>query len=516
MISLLEFSKVKKELEELKKQFQMLYSDAHKRSMVDADKVRGITVVTDDPTNGQGLVFDSALNRYKPKGVVTTDGGATISGDQVITGDVRVGGGIVVGNAGANDPGPGEVWLQEQTALPGGTANVNKLINYKNVLHFVDENGGKMPFGTPDGWTNVPETFSYAPTQYNFCPNPSFEANLTDWFTNGAGSSVSRVSPGLWGSYCGRAVMAGAGTAHLLAHNFTGVNGTTYRIGFHARSISGNTALHSELWGGNGVANVTLTTSWQWFSYLGVGSGTNGLYFWLGAAGTFEIDGVHIIQTTLDPPYSDPSITGSGQDWIGATHNSASTRLPVYYLSGNWAGGATFFEPGTKMLVYDGAWKQFYIIAYWVDIIRNITVFIPYAGSNYTPTTAPTYLYVSRVAHPKGFLQWFDFAPAFGGFSVNPTGTHRFRIDGRTCTIVARQIGGTSNATNYWMSLPVREATVLDVPTAQSIDNGATINGATIGEITGKIITFYTTPVGGGWTASGAKYVRTVFSYEWY
>lgn len=73
MISLIEWAKLKKDFEELKKQFQMLYANSTKRSMPDADKIRGVTVVTDDPTDGQALVFDAAANRYMPKGIISID-----------------------------------------------------------------------------------------------------------------------------------------------------------------------------------------------------------------------------------------------------------------------------------------------------------------------------------------------------------------------------------------------------------------------------------------------------------
>ncbi len=74
MISLADFMKVKKQVEELSKQFQMLYNMVTKRALTDADKIRGITVVTDDPTDGQSLVYDAALGRYKPGGVSMADG----------------------------------------------------------------------------------------------------------------------------------------------------------------------------------------------------------------------------------------------------------------------------------------------------------------------------------------------------------------------------------------------------------------------------------------------------------
>lgn len=71
-------------------------------------------------------------------------------GTRAVTGDLRVSSGLVVGNGGANDPGNGEVWLQEQSTLPGGTTSILKSVNYKGLPIAVDPSGNRYIGATPD------------------------------------------------------------------------------------------------------------------------------------------------------------------------------------------------------------------------------------------------------------------------------------------------------------------------------------------------------------------------------
>lgn len=450
-------------------------------------------------------------------GEFLTGPNASVRGNLRAEADLQVGSGAVVGNASpTNNPGNGEIWLQQQTAVPALTTSVMKLINVNGAL-FASGNEGRKFMAIPplDGSVQMPFTFTRWPTHTNMLLNPTFEVDTAAWTVVGAGSSAARQAGGVWGSYCARVVLAGAGTTHMFYCDPVGANGVTYRVGFYARSISGNTALHSELWGGVGSGNFTLTTSWQWFSYAPTGQGTMGLYFWLGAAGTFEIDGVHMIQTTGDPPYSDPMF-GQGTAWSGTAHNSTSYRtVEVMTTSGNVI---DHFGKGNKLLILDGgAWKHFYVTNVWYDTYRDLTVIMTYGGSSYALGSNPTTVYQATNESTRSFMQWLDWAPTFTGFSSNPTGNHRFTIHGRSCTIFVRETAGTSNAAGFTMSLPLLPLYVVDMP-VRACDNGVIgLDPGLIEFAGGALANIYKTLAGGTWTASGTKYFQLgSLTYEWY
>ena len=329
MSELLDLAKIKKYMRELKDQFQNLYWTINKRALTDADKIRGITVTTDDPTDGQALIFDAVLNRYKPGG----------AGSQVLTGDLRIGSGLVVGNAGANDPGPGEIWLQEQSALPSATGSVIKLINKGNEVFYMDENGVYTQIGSADGWQKENLVWTYA-GQFSFTVPGDVRAR--------------------------------------------------YRKG-------------------------TFLT-------------------WL--------------QTT--PRYG---VVAS------SSYSSPNTTVNVI--------------PNTD---YD---------------VANAAI------------TAHFYSYA---ANPVGWPGWFNWTPTFTGFSVNPTGVHRFSVQGNTCILNVYENQGTSNAATFTFTLPVTAAAACAF-LGSAIDNGGLSINPGYGQVANgsNVMNVYKTTGLGGWTASGGK-----------
>jgi hypothetical protein len=179
--------------------------------------------------------------------------------------------------------------------------------------------------------------------------NPSFETGTTGWTPeNGSNTSViTQVSGGTYGAKTLHVVQTGTGgggnTDIGISTNTT--NGTKYGLSFWARSISGNTALRSELWGSLDNVNVTLTTSWQKFSgTITAGMNTASLYFWLANTGTYEIDAVQLEPSNNPTPYCDGSLRGAGSyKWNGTAN--ASTSTCIYGQDGE-INGATWTQNG--------------------------------------------------------------------------------------------------------------------------------------------------------------------------
>jgi hypothetical protein len=105
------------------------------------------------------------------------------------------------------------------------------------------------------------------------------------------------------------------------------------------------------------------------------------------------------------------------------------------------------------------------------------------------------------------------FTAAWTGFSAAPGSTLiSYRKVGNLVTLVMPITNGTSNATTFTMTgLPAALWPAafgnVSVNCFGMEDNGAYVSGAGTAVINGSsgIVTFYTTPAHGGWTASGAK-----------
>lgn len=135
--------------------------------------------------------------------------------------------------------------------------------------------------------------------------NPNFTPaiNSSDCITAGYSASIVQTNAG------GGSSSTGGVFVNAIAPL---TNGQQYTVSFWAKSISGNTSLHSELWGSTGGQNFTLTNYWQRFVYHPTAGTQNGVYFWLQGAGSCLIDAVQV-ETATHPTsvISNPSTSGS-------------------------------------------------------------------------------------------------------------------------------------------------------------------------------------------------------------
>ena len=101
------------------------------------------------------------------------------------------------------------------------------------------------------------------------------------------------------------------------------------------------------------------------------------------------------------------------------------------------------------------------------------------------------------------------WTPTLTGFSANPTGVYRYFLEGKLCTLFINQItNGTSNSSNFTISLPFTAATVANAvwsAIGQAVDNGVSSAGLmTINS--GATVLVLTKDTGGSpFTASGNK-----------
>jgi hypothetical protein len=165
----------------------------------------------------------------------------------------------------------------------------------------------------------------------------------------------------------------------------------------------------------------------------------------------------------------------SQEDWQSSA-NSIVTNLQYgvdgwYPVSEGWAyasastitvptGAASRFQKGDKLAFVQTTVKYFYITSV-TDTLLTVN-----AGTDYTVANAAiSDVYISRVARPLAFPQWFIWSPTLVGFVANPTNcVYRFKLDGIACTAVVRQgTNGTSNANNFTISAPITARVITDM-----------------------------------------------------
>jgi len=115
---------------------------------------------------------------------------------------------------------------------------------------------------------------------------------------------------------------------------------------------------------------------------------------------------------------------------------------------------------------------------------------------------------------------WTSFATTHTGFSVNPTHQMWYKKDGRTVTVVySCSANGTSNATNYLLSLPFISRTLTNMvwwcACPYAVDGGF-VTGQAIGNLASNSATLELLPAAGAttWTASLGKSANFTFIYE--
>ncbi len=146
----------------------------------------------------------------------------------------------------------------------------------------------------------------------------------------------------------------------------------------------------------------------------------------------------------------------------------------------------------------------------------TIAINTDYTVANSTITD----FYYSKELTPVGYPQWFTFAPTYTGYSVVPTGPHRFKLDGRCMTVVYSAGGGTSNSTSKSATLPVTAVTISGMGWQGCL--GITINNGSLATTPGTwdvgsastSVTFYINNSRASWTASGSCQVNGIVEYE--
>ncbi len=224
--------------------------------------------------------------------------------------------------------------------------------------------------------------------------------------------------------------------------------------------------------------------------------------------------GTHYINGGPDIVYDNCVLTEE-HGWILANetwtyYNSNTITVP--------SGATSKYAKGDKIkLTQSGSVKYFYIVGV-ADTALTIT-----GGSDYTLNSpAITANYYSHQENPVGFPHWFNYTPVFVGFSVDPAKVvTRFYLRGTTCFIDFRQgTDGTSNATNFTMSLPIQAKAITEAVWGSllqyAIDNSSastTKDAVSIGG-SATVMNLQKANNNNGWTASGGKRVVGQVFYE--
>lgn len=99
--------------------------------------------------------------------------------------------------------------------------------------------------------------------------------------------------------------------------------------------------------------------------------------------------------------------------------------------------------------------------------------------------SVPTFTNKNLINRPVYETRWLTWVPTLVGFSANPTGVlYNYQIRGKNIHLVFLQgINGTSNATSFTFTLPMRAITLTGYNThygAQGSDNGSVLAGASL------------------------------------
>ncbi len=116
-------------------------------------------------------------------------------------------------------------------------------------------------------------------------------------------------------------------------------------------------------------------------------------------------------------------------------------------------------------------------------------------------------------------ISWQDFVPVFTGFSVDPVGEFRFCAFGQTVIVIVTMTpAGTSNATNFTMTLPFasnRSENTFGL-SMFFVDGpgGPKGPGMLLLQSGSDVLELFTGPNSESWVASGNKRAQFTFFYE--
>jgi hypothetical protein len=191
----------------------------------------------------------------------------------------------------------------------------------------------------------------------NCVHNPRFKNGTTGWSQIGNHSYARQTSGGYLGNECLRVTSTGGGLSGnnvtIASTGLTTIVSTEYTVSYWMRSISGETTIHVEFYGGGGLTTHEITTEWVRYQTTGTidAGGNDAFYFWtVGAAGVFEIDAAQCEQKAYVTPYCDGTLGAivngswvegatSTHNWGNGAHASTSSRTAAtisYSQTGNF------------------------------------------------------------------------------------------------------------------------------------------------------------------------------------
>ena len=192
----------------------------------------------------------------------------------------------------------------------------------------------------------------------------------------------------------------------------------------------------------------------------------------------------------------------SGETWTYAsatTFTVSGDRTPKFYT-------------GLKLRLTQTTAKFFYVVSSNFDD-PGTTITITGGGDYTLANAAITAPYYSQ-GHPRFFPDWFNWTPVFDGFASDPVGVHKFRVVGNACEVVVRHsTNGTSNATNFTMTLPITAATITNAAWSgpgAGVNNGGNLAAAATMVVlsAGTTIICQKDWANAAWTNVNAKSIR--------
>jgi hypothetical protein len=222
-----------------------------------------------------------------------------------------------------------------------------------------------------------------------------------------------------------------------------------------------------------------------------------------GNAATLDFDSA---SSTLTVPTSGTVAYADG--WTAPAESWVYFSATQIVMGGDTTG---IYSKGDKLrFKQGGGYKYFYItLVTWSD---------PFTFIN----AAMTDIYYSKASTPVGFPDYFNYTPAYTGFSVSPSNRNvRFRLDGLLCHVQYNSnTVGTSNATTLTISLPIAARTEANwkysVNAPTGMDNGVVIANVRLDiNSGGTTVSAFKDGNGTAWTAAGNKQVYTfTLAYE--
>lgn len=171
------------------------------------------------------------------------------------------------------------------------------------------------------------------------------------------------------------------------------------------------------------------------------------------------------------------------------------------------------YTVGTRLKLTQSATVKFFVVTAASFGAGNTTVTVN-GGSDYSLANAAITLQsYSYEVNPQGYPRWFNYTLSWGGYGATPpTATGQFSVLGGVCTVtITRTAGGTSNATNLTVNIPITCAAVSSFVIVRGIDNGGSV-GAEM-QIAGTTATFVKPFAESNWTNTGTKWAEGTFSY---